>query len=87
MTVEPAPKGVVFTTPPEVLLPSIHASIAHAIASLPPEAHGALVGVATEAGVNAAIVAKLDDDWEVMAWIGKSWRGPIAGGAQVMKTW
>lgn len=80
-------KGVAFNAPPEDLVPSIRASLDKAIATLPPGANGALVGIATERGVNAAVVAKGDHGWQVSAWIGKTWSGPVEAGARVMKTW
>lgn len=81
------PKGVAFTEPPEHLIPDIMGSINRAVAQLPPDANGALVAVADRSGVNAAVVAKIDESWRVTAWIGKSWGGPVEAGALVMKTW
>jgi hypothetical protein len=80
-------KGVAFNAPPMQLVGDIRSSIDQAVAQLPADKRGALVGVATEQGVNAAIVAKLDHGWTVQSWIGKAWGGAVQGGAQVMKAW
>jgi len=79
--------GVAFTQPPDHLIPDISASIAKAVAALPQGKSGALVGVATNAGVNAAVVAKVNDVWTIQAFIGKTWKGPVTGGAQILATW
>jgi hypothetical protein len=81
-------KGVAFNHPPDELLPSIEANIARAIEALPAGASGALVGVVTEAGVNAAIVTRPGKDWTVSAWVGKTWGASTPSlGAHVMKSW
>ena len=81
-------KGVAFIPPPIDLLPSITDALTVALAQLPPDARGAVVGVATDTGVNAAIVSKLPSGWAVQAWVGKTWTSPTMNmGAQVMKTW
>ena len=79
--------GVAFTQPPDHLIPDISASIQRALATLPQGKSGALVGVATTSGVNAAVVARINDTWTVQAWIGKTWTGPVTGGAQILATW
>lgn len=89
--VDPFPHvlGVAFEPPPAHLLPDIMASMARAIATLPPDADGAIVGIATDKGANAAIVARLPAGFEVQAWIGKSWGERVTYGAEVQKvfTW
>jgi hypothetical protein len=79
--------GVAFNQPPAQLIPDISASIAKAVAALPQGKSGALVGVATTSGVNAAVVAKINDTWTVQAYVGKTWSGPVTGGAQILATW
>jgi len=79
--------GVVFNQPPDHLIPDISASIQRAVAALPQGKSGAIVGVATDAGVNAAVVAKLNETWTVQAWVGKTWGGSVTGGAQILATW
>ncbi len=79
--------GVAFSPPPPSLLEDAHAALQQALGTLPPGAQGALVGVATASGVNAVVVAKAPHEWAVQAWIGKTWTGPITGGASVLKVW
>lgn len=84
----PVPTGVAFREPPVALQPSIRAAIADAVAAIPPGRNGALVGIATERGWNAAVVSKLGDDWEVQAWVGKDWQAPgVTYGTVVRKSW
>jgi hypothetical protein len=43
--------------------------------------------VATLDGVNLAIAHKAED-WEIVAWVGKSWQADgFSAGAQVKKVW
>jgi hypothetical protein len=84
--------GVHFNEPPPHLIADINASIASAIAQLPPDTDAALVGVADrKGGWNAAFVGKIPGaaGFEVKAWVGKSWGddASLDWGAQVMKTW
>lgn len=79
--------GVAFNQPPALLIPDISASIAKAVAALPQGKSGAIVGVATTTGVNAAVIARLDDTWSVQAWVGKDWGKSVTGGAQILATW
>jgi len=76
--------GVAFAQPPDHLIPDITASIARAVATLPKDKTIALVGIATEAGGNAAIVARVNNTWAVQVWVGKTWRRPLTYGAEVM---
>jgi len=80
-------KGVAFTTPRSRLMDSIQAELDRALAKLPEGTNGAVVGIATSTGVNAAVVTRLGRGWDVAAWVGKSWGEPVAGGALVRKTW
>lgn len=82
-----AEKGVAFNTPPEHLIHDLNASIGAALAELPPDAHGAVIAVATMEGTNAVVVGKLRNDWVTKVWIGKKWGGPIEGGAALMRVW
>jgi hypothetical protein len=79
--------GVKMIPPPERLIPDLHASMKRAIDTLPPGQRGAIVAVGTERGVNAAVVAKVGDGWQVQSWIGKEWGGAVQGGAAVVKSW
>jgi hypothetical protein len=84
----PTTRGVAFLEPPAALQPSIRAAIADAVASIPPGRSGALVSVVTETGVNAAIVARLGEHWDVQAWIGKDWHtAGVTYGARVRTSW
>jgi hypothetical protein len=68
-------------------LRDVEAQIGRALAALPADAKGALVGIATAEGVNAAVVTRVGAGWDVAVWIGKSWSAPAVGGAVVRKTW
>lgn len=80
-------RGVQFNAPPEDTLGPIMKAINTAVQSLPSGVNGALVGTATGAGWNAAIVARVGHGWAVQAWIGSKWGDPIDVGGQVLKTW
>lgn len=79
--------GVAISTPPEILIPTLTASIEKACAALPSGRSGAIVALADTRGVNAAIVQKLGDHVRVVGWVGKSWGAPIAGGASIHASW
>lgn len=79
--------GVSVVTQPTVsIASSIHSAVAKTLGDLPPDAKGAIVGVATAKGVNIAVAYKLEKGWDVAAWIGKSgWEAPIEGGVVIQK--
>lgn len=79
--------GVAFNAPPPHLFDDAIARISAAVATLPPEADLALVGIVTDAGTNAALVGRLPHGFEVQAWIGKHWGEKIDVGAGFVKTW
>ena len=79
--------GVAMNPPPLEHLPSITAAIEQATATLAPGARGGLVAIATTAGVNLAVVQKIGDRGSVVAWVGKSWGAPLAGGVAWRQTW
>jgi hypothetical protein len=81
------PLGVSFTEPPAEIFPSVMAAVHEAIGQLSPDARGAMIGVVNTHGANAVVVAKLTYGFEVQAWIGKSWSGPMDYGANVIKEW
>jgi hypothetical protein len=62
-------------------------AIQNAMNSLPVGANGALVAVANEQGVNAAVVVRAGDHFAVTSWIGKSWKGSLEYGAATRVTW
>lgn len=80
-------KGVAFNPPPDLHIGEILASVRQAVSQLPAEKKAALVTVATEKGVNAAIAVKLSHGWVTTAWIGKSWGAPVGAGATISKSW
>lgn len=80
-------KGVQFIPPPTDRLGPIMRAVHTAVDSLPEGANGAIVGLVNEAGANAAVVAKLDQQWVVTGWVGKKWGGSLEYGAAVRKTW
>lgn len=80
-------KGVQFTPPPTPIFDSVQAQVAAAIGRLPPDAHGAVISVATTAGWNAAIVTKAPHGFDVQAYVGSKWGEPIEGGIAVTKVW
>jgi CTP:molybdopterin cytidylyltransferase MocA len=80
-------KGVEFTAPPSHLLKDVQASIAQALKDLPPEKTGAVVLIATTAGINAAVVTRIGDHFATRSWVGKRWGEPLSGGADVMVSW
>ncbi len=79
--------GVAYNPPPSELIPAVNGQISAALASLKPGSKGALVAIATQAGVNAAIVAKLGEHWTTTAYIGKSWGAGPVWGAAVKAEW
>lgn len=82
------PKGVNFSPPPPKLLEQAETLVKNTFAHLPPGTNGALVGVATSAGWNAAVVHRTDNEHvEVAAWIGKNWGDKLSGGSVVRVTW
>lgn len=79
--------GVAVVTQPTIsIAASIHSAVAKTLGELPEDAKGAIVGVATEKGMNIAVAYKLEKGWSVAAYIGKSgWDRPIEGGVVVQK--
>lgn len=78
-------KGVAFAPPPRAMLPDITASIARAASGLA-VGEGAVVGIATDAGWNGAVVVRAPHGIDVHAWVGKSWGTQLTGGVEVRKT-
>ena len=80
-------KGVVLSPPPRDLRASIDRSVKALVADLPAQKRGALVTVVTTAGVNLAVLARVNDVWAVKAYVGKTWGGPIEGAGEVTASW
>ena len=83
----PVTKGVAMNAPPASILGELTKQVHDAVAMLPPDGKGALVGVATTTGVNLAVVAKVGGHTNIVGWAGKSWGQPISGGAAVQVQW
>jgi hypothetical protein len=66
-------KGVQLTQPPSALRAAIDAKARSVIGTLPPSANGAFVGIATDAGWNVAVLAKVGDRIDVAGYVGKTW--------------
>lgn len=79
--------GVAFQPPPASLLAQATELLQQTTAQLPPGTNGAIVGLATEKGWNAAIVHRVDDHFVVAGWLGKHWGESLTGGAAVRATW
>lgn len=80
------PPGVVYSlTPPAGLSESISRAVSQAIAAIPPDKHGALVGVVTERGTNLVLVGRsTGGSLQAQAWVGKSgWDTPVREGWEV----
>ena len=78
-------KGVSFTPPPPERIGVISRAIDDAFKEIPPDASGAIIGIANEKGVNAVLVTRGPKGFDVQAWIGKSWGGSLEYGAAVRK--
>lgn len=79
-------QGVLFTAPPSHLMDSINASVMEAAAALNahPDKNAALVGVADLNGMNAALLVRVADGWQIKGYVGKDWKGPFSAGAEIL---
>lgn len=83
----PAGESGVAVTPPALISGQLKAQVAALLADVPADKHGAIVGVATEAGVNLAFAYRVDNRLQVAAWVGKSgWAAPVSGGVTLKAT-
>lgn len=74
--------------PPANILGTINSQIESALNAMPEGAFAnAVLKVETTAGINLAMVAKIDETWTVMAWAGKRWGAPVEGGVAVQAAW
>lgn len=80
-------RGVEFKPPPLSLLADATAVLRDMTAQLPPEANGAIIGLATQGGWNAAVVHRVGDSFAVGGWIGKTWQGGLTGGGAIRAVW
>ena len=76
--------GVAMNAPPAAILSEVSDMVTTAMADVPPDAHGQLVGIATEIdgtiAVNLALAVRATTTVEILAWVGKSWGRPIKAG-------
>lgn len=72
--------GVEMQSPPAVYLEDTTQMISDAVAHLGPNDRGILTWVASTAGVNLALVNKINGHVDVAAWVGKSWNAPLEAG-------
>lgn len=79
--------GVSFEPPPRGLLADAMKIVEEQTRALPPGHRNAVVLVATDAGVNAAIVHRAGDHVGVTGWVGKRWGSSITGGGAVHLSW
>jgi hypothetical protein len=76
--------------PPPELLPQVESKIMDAVKAIPAGRNNALVWVATEKGVNMAIVSRHSTekaDFAIEGYIGKTWSQPIAAGVVGSVAW
>lgn len=71
--------SVQMTPPPLQWKPDAERLITEALASLGEE-RGAIVWIATQTGVNLAIVQKVNTHVEILGYAAKSWGKPLAAG-------
>lgn len=72
--------GVAMNVPPPEYLSDTTQIIADAVAQLGPNDRGIMTWVATTKGVNLALVDKINDHIDVIAFIGKDWGHPVEAG-------
>lgn len=80
-------RGVAYNAPPPHLLDDALRIVNQGIAQLPAGADGAVVAVGTDAGVNGAIVAKVNQHFNVVGWVGKNWGSAITYGGAATFIW
>jgi hypothetical protein len=82
-----ASNGVAMNLPPAELAPSIADSIKKVCAIIPEGHSTALVARVDLAGANVIVARKFDDGWQADAYFGKTWKGGMQAGFEVMKSW
>lgn len=77
--------------PPAEYIQQTTAMIQHAVAQLGVDEKGCLTWLASKKGdqviVNLAVVAKVNDNFQVLGWIGKEFGEPIAAGIAGRLSW
>ena len=67
---------------------ALQAAVRAAVTDMVPEdKSGALVAVATTAGIKVAVAVRLGGGWDVIGVLEKPHDGPLTGAAQVIKQW
>jgi hypothetical protein len=79
--------GVAFNPPPISIMAEASQVLNEMTAQLPPQANGAVIGIATQSGWNAAVMHRTDKTWTVGAWVGKHWNGGLTGGGAIRAVW
>jgi hypothetical protein len=79
--------GVAFNPPPISLMAEASQVLNEMTAQLPPGVNGAIVGIATQSGWNAAVVHRIGESFAVSSWIGKTWQGGLTGGGALRAVW
>lgn len=81
-------KGVQFNPPPAGPIMDAAMNFANeAVSKLPPGASGGIFSIVTTKGVNAVVVQKVNDNFKVAGFIGKTWGKPVELGASAVMTW
>lgn len=78
----------VIVSPPSRIRDSIKVEVERALAQIPPGKQSmAQVDIHLKSGINVAYAYKTGKGWTVGAYVGKTWSGPVEGGASVTKIW
>jgi hypothetical protein len=77
-------RGVQFNAPPAAIFRDAMEQIDVALAGFEP-GQGAIIGISTDAGWNAAVAAKTKIGVEIYAWIGEKWGEKLNYGVVVRK--
>jgi hypothetical protein len=80
-------RRVLMNPPPIDLEAAVRARVNAIAGDLGPSNRGAIISVATTAGVNLAIVARAGDHFFVKGYIAKEWGAPLDAGGAVEVKW
>ena len=84
----PRVPGIIMRPPPPDTYGPITDAVEAYAASLKPHESGGVVGIATTAGINGAIVHKFGEHATVVGWIGSKWGKPdLEAGLAWKSTW
>lgn len=80
----PQPFAGVVTVAPQSVHQSIKAQVDNALQGVKEGKTMAILNVKTGSGLNLAVAHKLNENWEVISYVGKSgWQKPIDGGVSI----